>query len=225
MAAPGFSLDYFAEGERMYRANRPEEAIPLLYQASLLQGTDPRVYVYLGFCYTQIGKYDDAVSVYVKGTSVAGADRKTLFFNAGLVFFKQGKYSEAVAMYSRVIDLDSSHAAAFLNRANARVGLGTFADAISDYTMYIMLDPASPKRESIERLIELLRAQLKSQEDEAARAEAARVAAAAEKKAAEERYQKMMDEVSSSLQSIDEASTLSAGSENIMDYDEEGQLE
>lgn len=60
------AIDYFAEGERLFRQNRPEEAIPLLYQASLQEGTDPRVFVFLGLSYQQAGKNADAVSTFIR---------------------------------------------------------------------------------------------------------------------------------------------------------------
>ncbi len=227
-----FSLDFFAEGERLYLANKPAEAIPMLYQASLAPGVDPRVFIHLGICYQQVGKYADAIGAYMRGSSVVGADRKVLFSNAGLVYSVQNLYSEAETMYSKAIEIDSAFAPAWLNRANARVGQKKFAGAVDDYTMYLTLDPASPQRDPITKLIALLNQEQASAQEAAQRAEAAKAvaeaekaAAAAEKAAADERYKKLMDEVSSSLQSVDGASTLSAGSESVMEYDEEGQLE
>ena len=222
---PVFSYDYFAEGERLFRENKPAEAIPLLYQASLATGTDPKVYMYLGLCYQQTGKYADAISIFMKGTSVAGTDRKLLFYNAGNVYYLQGMFSESEAMYSRAIVLDSAYAPAFLNRANARVQLQSFKGAITDYKNYLMLDPATWQKDSINQIIGLLSDDLKTREDAAVKAKAEKAAAEAEQKASAERYQRLLDEVSSSLQSVDGASTVSAGSEDVMNYDEEGQLE
>lgn len=225
LAFPLPAYDFFAEGERLFRENRPAEAAPLLYQASLQAGTDPRVFVYLGICYQQTGKYADAISVFMKGTSAPGTDRKVLFYNAGNVYFLQALYTEAVTMYSRSIEIDSAYAPAYLNRANARVKLEQFAQAVEDYTVYLTLDPASWQRDPIRQLVALLSGEIRAREDARVKAEAERVATEAEKKAAAERYQKMLDEVSASLQSVDNASTLSAGSEDVMQYNEEGQLE
>jgi tetratricopeptide (TPR) repeat protein len=222
---PAFTLDYFADGERLFRENKPAEAIPLLFQASQITGTDPRVYTYLGLCYQQMGKYPDAISVFMKGTSAPGTDRKALFFNAGNVYFIQGLYSEAETMYSNAVAIDAAYAPALLNRGNARVNLKNFSGAIDDYNQYLVLDPATWQADSIHKLIGLLTVEKKSAQEMALRNEAEKAASDAEKKAADERYKKLLDEVSASLQSVDEASTLSAGSEGIMDYDEEGQLE
>lgn len=225
IALPAFTYDYFAEGERLFRENKLLEAAPLLYQASLLTGTDPRVFVYLGLCYNKAGKYADAISVFMKGTAVPGTDRKVLFFNAGTVYFTQKMYTEADTMFSRCIEIDSAFALAFLNRANTRVNLERFPDAIGDYTVYLTLDPASSQEGPIRQLISLLSGEIKDREAVAIKTEAEKAATEAQKKAAAERYQKLLDEVNSSLQAVDGASTLSAGSEDIMEYNEEGQLE
>lgn len=219
------ALDYFAEGERLFRENRPQDAIPLLYKASLSDGTDPRVFTYLGLCYQQIGKPADAVSTFIRGTSVLGTNKKTLYFNAGNIYFMQESFSEAVTMYTRSLETDSAYAPAYLHRANSHVRMEQFAQAVEDYTMYLTLDPASWQSESIRQLLSLLTQEIQTQEERTLRNEAERLATAAEKKAEDERYRRLMDEVSSSLQAIDQASTLSAGSESVLQYDEEGQLE
>jgi len=219
------ALDYFSEGERLFRENHPAEAIPLLYQASLQAGTDPRVFNYLGLCYQQTGKYPDAISTFMKGTSSTGTDRKALFFNAGNVYFIQNQFTESESMYSRAIELDSAYAPAYLNRANARVKQSKFAAAIDDYNLYLTLDPATWQIDSIKQLIGLLMNEKKNAEENVLRTAAEKATAEAEKKAADERYQKLLDTVNSSLQSVDNASTLSAGSEDVMNYTEEGQLE
>ncbi len=224
-AMPLVALDYFAEGERLFASNKPAEAIPLLFQASQTQGTDPRVFIHLGICYAQVGKNDEAISTFMKGTSVPGADRKRLFFNAGEVYYLVGSYAEATTMYSRAIGIDSAFAPAFLGRANARGKLGQFAEAVSDYSTYLTLDPATWQKDSIQRLMNLLTGAVQAQKDAALKAEAEKAATEAEKQAQAERYRKLMDDVSASLQAVDGASTLSAGSEGVEQYNEEGQLE
>ncbi len=224
-SAFAYSFDYFAEGERLLRENKPIEAAPLLYQASQAEGTNPKVYEYLGLCYQKTGKYADAISIYMKGTSAPGTDRKLLFYNAGTTYFIQKLYSESETMFSRSIEIDSAYAPAYLNRANTRVMLEHFADAIGDYTMYLTLDPATAQEGPIRQLVALLSGDMKNREVAQAKAEAEKAATEAEKKAAADRYQKMLDDVNASLQAVDAASTLSAGSEDVMNYNEEGQLE
>ncbi len=238
-----WSFDFFIEGERLFRENKPAEAAPLLYQASLRDGTDPRVFIYLGLCYQQLGRYDDAITTFMKGTSARGSDKRALFFNAGNIYFLRKSYHEAEQMFTRSIDSDSAFAPAYLNRANSRLQMDQPDRALSDYTVYLMLDPATPQKERIQELVRLLSAEVMAREEAARRAEAERLASEAEKErlaqeavaqaarleaerlAAAERYKQLLDEVSSSLLSVGTATTLSAGSEGVMEYSEEGELE
>ncbi len=219
------AYDYFADGLKLFKEGKSAEAAPMLHQASLLDGADPRVFIYLGLSYQQAGKFPDAISAFMRGASVPGTDRKALFYNAGNIYYLQKLYREAETMYTRSIEADTAYAPAYLNRANTRVNLQLFSAAVEDYNIYLTLDPASWQGESIRQLVALLSDEAKRQAEESMRAEAQRVATEAEKAAQEERFKKLMDEVSASLQSVDGASTLSAGSEDILEYDEEGQLE
>jgi len=219
------SYDYYSEGVQLFREGKMEEAIPLLYNASLQKEVDGKVFLYLGLSYQQTGKYADAISALMRGVSVQGTDKKALFFNAGNVYFLQKLFQQAEGMYSRALETDSSWAPAYLNRANSRVEMGSYEGAVEDYSTYLMLDPASWQEPSIRQLISLLSGEIKAKKDAEVRDEAARIAREAESAAQAERMRKLMDEVSSSLQSVDEASIFSAGSEDVLDYNEEGQLE
>ncbi len=220
-----YALDPFEEGYRLFTENKMQEAIPLLYQASLQSGTPPSVFLHLGLAYQQTGKYADAISTFMRGTSASGTDRKALFFNAGNVYYRQELYQDAEIMYSRSIEVDSAYAPAYLNRANARMKLARFTEAENDYSYYLTLDPASWQRDSINQLLALIRAERKAREDESVRLEAERLTKEAEERAAADRYQQLLDAISSSLKSVDAASTLSAGSEDILLYDEVSELE
>ncbi len=224
-AARTAALDYYGEGVKLFRDKQYSQAVPMLYQASVSEGSDPRVFIYLGLSYQYSGKLADAVSTFIRGTAVAGTDRAVLFFNAGNVYFIQELFLEAESMFSRSIESNASYARAWLNRANTRVKLGKFNEAVQDYTQYLYLDPATWQQSSIKQLIGLLQAKEQEKQSATLRAEAEQAAAEAERKAAEERYQKLLDAINASLQSVDGASTLSAGSEDILEYNEEGQLE
>ncbi|HOC29804.1 MAG TPA: hypothetical protein PKH40_08995 [Treponemataceae bacterium] len=220
-----YALDYFTEGVRLFRDKQYAEAVPLLYQASVSERPDPKVFLYLGLSYQYTGKLADAVSAFIRGTAMNGTDRAVLFFNAGNVYFIQDMFTEAEAMFNKSVEANASYARVWLNRANARVRLGKFAEAVQDYTQYLYLDPATWQQGAIRQMITVLQAEENEKQSAVLRAEAERATAEAERKAAEERYQKLLDAINSSLQSVDDASTVSAGSEQILDYNEEGQLE
>jgi hypothetical protein len=96
---------------------------------------------------------------------------------------------------------------------------GALKDAVPDYELYLSLEPLSPKRQEIERLLSFIREEFAAEErrkllaEEQARQEA-------------ERKRRLLEEVSASLQAAAEESTgLSAGAEKVQGYDGEFELE
>lgn len=237
-----FEQGAFAEGEKMFRTNQPEKAIPLLQKALLEKKAAPSVYNYLGTAYMQTGNIRKALDVFLQGTEAAGTDKKSLYYNAGNASFVLADYTKAQEYFSLSLAADSSWAPSYLNRANTLVYLGKFREAIDDYGSYLVLAPDSVQGSEIRRMIGVLNDELAFQEREAARraeeaerikkeeerlqAERERIAAEkarleAEKAAAEaERRKKLLEEVSAALQA-GSSTNVSAGTEGVLDYEYE----
>ncbi len=230
----------FTEGEALFRSNQPQLAIPL-FQRSLLDGSfKPSVYNYLGVAYMQIGDAQQALDTFVQGTSIAGSDRRSLYYNAGNAAYVLQDFVKAKDFFSFAIVADTAYANAYLNRANTSVQLATYPEAIDDYEKYLLLDPNSEQTEEVRRMIaaltseilfqqqeaERLAAEQKRLEEEQKRIEEEQRRLAAEKAAEEAaRRQRILAEVSASLQA-GEATNLSAGTEGGLDYEyEEAELE
>jgi hypothetical protein len=97
---------------------------------------------------------------------------------------------------------------AYLNRANSRLELEEFQDARQDYIDYLRLDPDSPQRANIEKIIALLGQAI----EEAERARQEELA----------RQQALLNEVLDTLNNASEDTrNLSAGSEEIQEEYEE----
>lgn len=254
----------FTMGERLFKSNKPAEAITYLQKAITESPINPAVYNYLGLSYYQLGQLQNSLDAFLQGTSVSGTNKKLLFFNAGNTAFALNNYTQAIELYSMSLAADPSYASAMLNRANSKLKMDNLTDAVTDYTQYLGLAPDSSQRTQIEALIAMLQVETENRKVEAeqlaiqeqrieqeqqriaeekaiadAEAEkqrleaeqlAAQVAAeAAEKenqrKAAEaERRKKLLEEVAASLQ--DASSTnITAGSEGIMEYEQESELD
>lgn len=209
----------FEEGERLFREDQPAQAAPLLEKALLESGTDERAWVYLGVCYIQLGKLDQAAAVFRKGLAAAVRYKGELYYNLGVVYVQQGKNAFAVDMFGEAIAVNPAFASAFLNRANARVNIKDFPGAVTDYRRFLDLEPGSPKRPQIESLIGLL---------ERSAAEAARLAAEAEAKrqAEEAARQALIDQMAAALkESADETKSVSAGLGSARGYEDELKLD
>jgi hypothetical protein len=121
----------------------------------------------------------------------------------------QGRSSLAEASYTSAISADSGYASAYLNRANARMNLKSYPGALSDYVVYLSLEPNTPQRANVERMIQALREYLDAEE-------ARRLAEEAKRREEEARQQALLDSVLNSLQNASEDTTnLAAESEDI----------
>jgi tetratricopeptide (TPR) repeat protein len=218
-ALPGFSQSNFNRGEELFMLNKPGEALAFLELAAAEDPAHVRAFQYLGRVYEQLGRFDEAIAAYRKILPKAGAEAARIAFNLGNVYFMKGNAAFAEQFYTQALEEDSSFAPAYLNRANTRVKTGSLKDAAADYELYLSLEPRSPQRPEIERMLSFIREEFAAGErrkllaEEAARAEA-------------ERRRRLLEEVSASLQSAAEDSQgLSSGTEGVQEYDGEFELE
>jgi len=201
-------LSALQEGEKLFLENRPQEALPPLEKALYEDPNNERLYLYLGIVYEQLGNLDKSIQVMRRGLNVARGVKDLLYFNLGNDLFRQKEYTLAEQMYSNALEVNGTMEDAYLNRANARLQLESYPGARADYIEYLRLAPATPQRESIEKLIALLGGML----DEAERLKQEELA----------RQKALLNEVLNSLQNASEDTrNLSAGSEDIQEqYDE-----
>ncbi len=158
----GAASAFFDKGEALFMQNKPADARPLLESAL---GDDPaneKTYLYLGIIYQQLGDTKRAVDILQKGLDVAASYKDLFYYNIGNDLFSGKDYSSAVDMYSKAIAANKDLFDAYLNRANARMQLKSWDGAVADYTLYLQLQPQTPQRQNIEKIIALLR---KAQDD------------------------------------------------------------
>ena len=209
----------FLRGEELFMQNKPSDALPFLEKAFVANQDYLEGALYLAMCYEQLEKLDEAITIYRKILPSGGEKTALVAFNLGNVYFRKGSNSFAEQYYTQAIRTDPAYSSAWLNRANVKIKTGSLRDALPDYEHYLRLEPASPKRPQIEKLISLIQEEFAAEEirklmaEEAVRAEA-------------ERRQQLIDNVSASLQAqADEAEGIAAGAENISGYTLEFELE
>jgi tetratricopeptide (TPR) repeat protein len=214
-----FAQSSFSKGEELFLQNKPKEALPFLEQAVAEDPAYVQAALYLGIAYQQIDKFDEAIAVYRKILPRSGSQSALIAYNLANVYFSRGNATFAEQYYTQAINANPMYASAYLNRANSRIKSGLLQESISDYRQYLSLEPNSPKRSQIESLIAFI-------QDEAAAEEQRRIAAEAAAKAEAERRQRLLDQVSASLQAAaDDAQGLSSGAESVQGYDGEFELE
>ncbi|MCK9168915.1 MAG: tetratricopeptide repeat protein [Treponema sp.] len=234
------------EGEKLFKSNRPADAVPLL-ESDIASGTaSPDAYNYLGLAYYQTGQFEKSEETFEKGLTVPGTNKKILAYNAGNAAYAGSDYAKSVNYYSLALAASPDFTPAVLNRANAELKQDKLSDALKDYSSFVRLVPDDPQTAKINQMIMLIREELekrsenekiaaeqekKRQEEEAAlKAEQDRIAAQkaadeAEKKAAEEeRRRKLLEDVANSLQDTS-TENMTSGTESTINYDSEPELD
>jgi tetratricopeptide (TPR) repeat protein len=215
LAGNGFAQSSFSRGEALFLDDKPQDALVYLESAVAENPGNLRAAVYLGLSYQQLDRTDEAIAVYRRILPGAGKDTAMVAYNLGNAYYTKGNSSLAEQYYSQAIEADPVYASAYLNRANARVGQGALRDAIVDYELYLSLEPVSSKRPRIEELLALIR-------EEFAAEERRRI----QEEVDAERRQRFLEEVAASLQSAaEETQGLSSGSEDVLGYEGEFELE
>lgn len=215
----------FTRGEEFFMRNQPAEALPFLTAASEEDPANVKAYLYLAVVYLQLDRGDDAIATYLRVLPRGGAETSQIAYNLGNIYYARDNNEMAVKYYTEAIAADPANASAYLNRANALVRSGLRKEALSDYGHYLTLEPRSAKRAQIEQLTAFINEEFATAERQRILEEQRRLEAEAQAKAEAERKQRLLEEVSASLQAAaEETQGLSAGSEGMLDYEGEFEL-
>jgi len=248
LAIPAGAESDFSRGEELFRQNRPQESLKFLESAVSEDPAHVQAYLYLGIVYLQLSRVDDAIETYGRILPRGGDETARIAFNLGNAHFVKGNQTLAREYYTQAIEEDPSYASAYLNRANTFVKTGELADAVADYEEYLSLEPGSPKREQVAKLIAFIReefsaverrrimaeeaaraaelARIRAEEAALAEAEMRRIAAEEAARIEAERRRRLLQELAESLQADAEDSRgCSAGTEDIQDYAGKFELE
>ena len=202
----------FTRGQELFMRNDPAQALSFLERAISEDPSNVTACLYLGIVYEQLGRMDEAIAIYRRILPAAGNLSANVANNLGNVYFQRGNVDEAERYYTQAIGYDSVYSIAYLGRANTRIMAGNPLNAIPDYERYLLLEPASLQRASIEALINLIRGEIAAEEMRRiiAEEEAARIA---------EERQRLLDSVSASLQSAaDLSQSISSGADDVELY-------
>ena len=147
----------FDGGERLFREDKPSEAVPLLEKAILESGVDERAWLYLGLSYQQLGKLDDASAALPERHRPGEPLQGALLLRPWERLRAPGKERlRHRHVHPGRLGLDGSYSGAYLNRANARIAIKDYGSAKDDYKRYLELEPESAQRPLIEELIKRL---------------------------------------------------------------------
>lgn len=222
-----YSVSSFDEGKAFLALDRPDKAVMSFNKAFNEENYPKDIYLYLGVSYLKLGMYVQAIENFAKGKNKDVANFYIYSFNMGNAFFAQNRFYDAEMSYSEAMSTGVSYPEAILNRANARMKLEKYAFALEDYKEYLNLLPNDEQAPEIRRMI--LALELAKSDDEAEKRrilqEATRLAEESMRKAEEERQRKLLEEINASLSSVKGADSISSGTEDTINYEEENDLD
>lgn len=182
-----FSASSFQDGLSLFKENSVEEALSYFEEALITEPSED-VYKYLAESYNILGMHDDEALVLEEAVSSNIGDPSYFNFKLGNAYHLTGNYKGALESYLNVLTLNNGFVnEAFLNIANVSVELKLYSSAVDNYTKYLELEPNSPQKRKIIKMIFILK---KMQKDELAKVEEENRAREAERVAQEEEARK-----------------------------------
>jgi tetratricopeptide (TPR) repeat protein len=192
-------------------ANNPGSSISWFELALKKDPQNIKIYNYLGIAYEQIGENSKAIDTYKRGLDFAGGMKSIFLTNIGNNLVIQENYDGAIEYYSQAVKLDNN-GDALRNRAGEYIRNQSYANALEDYKLYLMVESEPFQETEIRKVISLLELKID---------ELARNYLEEERKRLEEeaRQRDLLNQVLNSLSSAgDDTTNLSAGTETIEDY-------
>lgn len=208
----GKSID---KAKQAFLESNDTKALQLFETARIEEPQNDEICNYLGIIYQKIGLSAKAEQIYKEGLSLRGKNIHSIEFNLANLYFNQKRFDEAIAYYTKVIDsAPNLRSKAMLNRAQVLLTTQKFDNAAEDYKKYLTLEPTTPQREKIERLLHLLENRAAYEKEQVRLAEAD-----AKRKADEAKRQKeLMDSLLNDLNNSGDATTgIGAGTEDVRD--------
>lgn len=153
----------FEKASDLYVNNKPAEARPLLEEALIEDPANETAYLYLGIVYQQLGDPEKAIAVLKRGLNIATQHKDLFNYNIGNNFFARGEYTFAEESYTAAVAANRTMSLGYLNRANSRMKLEKWEEALADYQLFLQLAPQDPQRPQVEQVVRLLQEHLANQ--------------------------------------------------------------
>ncbi len=98
------------------------------------------IYVYIGICYKDTGRYHDALAV-LRRAADADAERTDVYNLMGYCHYKRGEYREAIAQFKKVLLKNPSSAIDYANIGSNYQQMKDSKRAVHYYELALKLDP------------------------------------------------------------------------------------
>jgi tetratricopeptide (TPR) repeat protein len=129
-----------ALGESYFMSGRAEKALEEFKQLVALDPT-ARSYAFLGLCYRQLGRFDEARKYFQEGLKKDPRNAMCLF-NMGYIEERQGNHAAAEQHFQEVLRLNPNHPESLLELANLRTASKRYAEAADLLRKFVRVSPS-----------------------------------------------------------------------------------
>ena len=124
-----------ALGESYFMSGKVQKAIEI-FEKLLKMDPTPRSYLYLGLCYENLGRFDEASHYFQEGLKL-DPNYSGCLFHLGYIAERQGDEEAAEAKFQAVLRSNPDYPGALLELANLRMAQKRYADAAVLLTRYV----------------------------------------------------------------------------------------
>lgn len=155
-----------SQGEKLFKENKPKEAVQVLENEILNGIVTANTYNFLGLGYYQNGDYSKSIDAFNRGITAQPTNIKILSFNQGNTYYAMKDYASAVNCFTKALQNEPTFYDALLNRANSLLMANQLVAAKTDYIDFITKCPEDSQKNQIERLIQALTDEIARREEE-----------------------------------------------------------
>ncbi|HYM94220.1 MAG TPA: tetratricopeptide repeat protein, partial [Chitinophagaceae bacterium] len=131
--------EWLDKGISLKKEGNCKDAIEAFKKALSLQPDYADAFHQSGWCYNELGQYDDAVNALLKEEKNNPSDPASNNFELGYAYKNLRKYEDAIPRFNKAIELDKGYSLAYKERGNSYYKQMDYEKALEDYNQYATL--------------------------------------------------------------------------------------
>ena len=138
-AAQTTAKEWYDKGNSLKQDAKYADAVTALKKAVSLDGSYKDALHLLGWCYNELGQYDNALKVLKKEATLNPVNKAANNFEIGYAYEKLKQYDDAIAKFTTVIGINNQYSLAFKERGNCYYKKKDYEKALDNFDQYTKL--------------------------------------------------------------------------------------
>lgn len=138
--AQSTATEWYDKGKSQKDEEQYSSAIVSFKKALELQPVYPEASYQLGWCYNELEKYNEAVSVLSRAKSTDNNLQARISFEMGYAYEKLKNYNDAIGYFNKTLDLNADYDLAYKERGTCYYRQKEYSKALQDFYSYAGLE-------------------------------------------------------------------------------------